>query len=224
MIYNKSTHPIEIKKISLRIWSLRDEIEAAIERRIKECDAAGIPLYIEDIRKFYNLNHFADTTDSSVTDLMESLSQETPINEAEEIMAEQKLQGLDNSKPNPMLDRPYQRQAPDLDKISYGFSLLNDVNMDAFLTFTKNKFLHGQSVVIEFLIPQSFMMSAEITYCHFYAMRSRVISSTRPDYRIQGKFNYTFSGERDNLRNFLKSIEPNIPEKKRKDQDDSHVP
>lgn len=225
MIYNKSTHPIEIKKISLRIWSLRDEIEAAIERRIKECDAAGIPLYIEDIKKFYNLHHFSEAANDTVTDLMESLSQEeSPSDEAREIMAEQKLQGLDNTKPNPILDRPYQRQAPDLDKISYGFSLLNDINMDTFLSFTKNKFLHGQSVVIEFLIPQSFMVSAEVTYCHFYAMRSRIISSTRPDYRVQGKFNYIFSGERENLRSFLKSIEPDIPEKKRKDQDDSHVP
>ena len=223
MIYNKSTHPIEIKKISLRIWSLRDEIEAAIERRIKECDAAGIPLYIDDIKKFYNLHLDDGSKNDTVIDLMESLSHETPMNEAEEIIAEQKLQGLDNSKPNPILDRPYQRQAPDLDKISYGFSLLNDINMDTFLSFTKNKFLHGQSAVIEFLIPQSFMVSAEITYCHFYAMRSRIISSTRPDYRVQGKFNYSFTGERDNLRNFLKSIEPDIPEKKRKDQDDSHA-
>jgi hypothetical protein len=55
-IYNRSSHPVEIKKISIRLWSLRDEIEAALVRRIKECEAAGIPLYIDDIKKFYNLN------------------------------------------------------------------------------------------------------------------------------------------------------------------------
>lgn len=225
MIYNKSTHPIEVKKISLRIWSLRDEIETAIARRIKECEAAGIPLYIEDIKNFYNLsNEQTDSTPQGVADLMESLSQDNSMGEAEDIIAEQKLQGIDNSKPNPILERPYQRTPPNLDKISYGFSLLSDVNMENFLSFTKNKFLHGQSVVVEFLIPQSFMMTADITYCHYYAMRSRIISSTRPDYRVQGKFNFTFSGERENLRNFLKSIEPEIPEaKRRKDQDDSLI-
>ena len=31
MIYNKSGHPIEVKKISIRLWTLRDEIEAALE-------------------------------------------------------------------------------------------------------------------------------------------------------------------------------------------------
>src|SRR5690606_10759923 len=210
MIYNKSTHPVEVKKISLRIWSLRDEIEAALERRIRECEAAGIPLYIDDIKKFYNINSPVSGSSQGVADLMESLSQETPMNEAEEIIAEQKLQGLDNSSPNPILDRPYQRTPPDLKNISYGFSLLSDVNMDSFLSFTKNKFLQGQSVVVEFLIPQSFMMTADITYCHHFAMRSRIISSNRPDYRVQGKFNYTFAGERELLRSFLKSIEPNF--------------
>ena len=224
MIYNKSTHPIEVKKISLRIWSLRDEIEAAIERRMKECEAAGVPLYIEDIKKFYNLSSTDQNTSQGVADLMESLSQETPLNEAEEILAEQQLQGVDNSTPNPILDRPYQRTPPDLKNISYGFSLLSDINMEHFLSFTKNKFLQGQSVVVEFLIPQSFMMTADITYCHHYAMRSRIISSSRPDYRVQGKFDYTFAGERELLRSFLKSIEPSISEtKKRKDQDDSLI-
>ena len=56
MIYNKSGHPIEVKKISIRVWTLRDEIEAAIGRRMKECEAAGIPLFIDDIKRFYNMN------------------------------------------------------------------------------------------------------------------------------------------------------------------------
>lgn len=249
MIYNKSNHPIEVKKISIRLWSLRDEIEAAIERRIKECEAAGVPLFVDDIKRFYNLNLQASLTDQSnvyplhpkdkpqngMNSLMESLGEEvkteetakaadaeanadgTPktFNEAEEIIAEQTLQGLENKKPNPILERPYQRQAPDLNKISYGFILLSDITMDSFLSFTKDKFLQGQSVVVEFLIPQSFMVTADVTYCHHYAMRSRIISSTKPDYRLQCKFTYIIPGERDNLRSFLKSIEPGHLDKKK---------
>ena len=256
MIYNKSGHPVEVKKISIRMWSLRDEIEAALERRMKECEAAGVPLYIDDIKKFYNLNMNAPLTDSSnviplrgqasaedLNSLMESLKEEDKVpeeaeektpdevlaslsegeakeapktfNEAEEILAEQKLQGVAGQKPNPILERPYQRQAPDLDKVTYGFCFLSDIHMDTLLAFTQGKFLQGQSVVVEFLIPQNFMMTADVTYCHYYALRSRIISSTKPDYRVQCRFNYALKGERDTLRNFLKSIEPTIVEKKK---------
>lgn len=262
MIYNKSTHPIEVKKISIRLWSLRDEIEAAIERRMKECEAAGVPLYIEDIKKFYNLN--TQTPDNVVqlkpesdtmASLMEELgeaakseeapaeaepapaqeaapaSEDTPqeenknLNQAEEIIAEQASQGLETKKPNPILERPYQRQAPDLDKISYGFVLLSDINMEFMLTFTKEKFLQGQSVTVEFLIPQNFMMTADVVYCHHYAMRSRIISSSKPDYRLQCRFAFAIPGERDTLRNFLKSVEPSLQnldkKKQKKEEDDS---
>lgn len=251
MIYNKSGHPVEVKKISIRLWSLRDEIEAAIGRRMKECEAAGVPLFIDDIKRFYNMNletplndqsnvlqlKKADNTES-MANLMESLNEETPaeekaqateesktFSEAEGIIAEQNKQGLETKKPNPILDRPYQRQAPDLDKISYGFTLLADINMENILSFTKDKFLQGQSVVVEFLIPQSFMMTADVTYCHHYALRSRIISSTKPDYRLQCKFAFSIPGERDTLRNFLKSIEPTMPhgakKMKKEAEDDS---
>lgn len=265
MIYNKSGHPIDIKKISIRLWTLRDEIEAAIERRMKECEAAGVPLYIDDIKKFYNLNKEEETPDNVVqlnagaseeegmNSLMESLgdevkaegeeetqeasSEENPevqaaaettevaegeaaaaspvLDNAEEIIAEQATQGLDTN-PNPILMRPYERQAPDLDKISYGFTLLSDINMENMLGFVKDSFLQGQSIVVEFLIPQSFRITADVTYCHHYAMRSKIISSSKPDYRLQCKFTYLFAGERTNLRNFLKSIEPTVTNDKRK--------
>lgn len=248
MIYNKSSHPVEVKKISVRIWSLRDEIEAAIGRRMKECEAAGVPLYIDDLKRFYNLDPDSTLSQDNVlqlkpkgdedamTSLMESLAEETPeekpaedqdsqtLSKADEIIAEQKLQGMEAEKPNPIIDRPYQRLAPDLDKISYGFTFLSDVNMDNILSFTKDKFLQGQSVVVEFLIPQPFMMTANVAYCHHYALRSRIISTTKPDYRLQCRFTYSIPGERDTLRNFLKSIEPTIPQGKKgnkKSEEDS---
>ena len=234
MIYNKTGHPVEVKKISIRLWSLRHEIEAALERRIKECEASGVPLFIEDIKNFYNLSpkntELPDNVLSlspkpqpdDMSSLMESLGEEkkseenSTLSEAEVIIAEQTLQGLETDKPNPVLTRPYQRQAPDLDKISYGFTLLSDINMEHVLSFTKDSFLQGQSVVVEFLIPKSFMMTADVTYCHHYAMRSRIISSTKPDYRLQCRFTFSIPGERDNLRTFLKSIEPTIQTEKKK--------
>jgi hypothetical protein len=243
MIHNKSGHPIEVKKISIRIWSLRDEIEAALGRRMKECEAAGVPLYIDDIKRFYNINSAQDSDNvlplnanaqagaDGMTSLMESLGEadSSPaadadnLNQAEGIIAEQKMQGLETEKPNPILMRPYQRQAPDLDKISYGFTLLADVNMDTFLSFNKHKFLQGQTIVVEFLIPQSFLVTADVIYCNYYAMRSRIISPSKPDYRLQCRFIYLMPGERDNLRNFLKSVEPTIPAAKPKKKKENDV-
>jgi hypothetical protein len=248
MIHGKSSHPVEVKKISVRIWSLRSEIEAAIERRMKECEAAGVPLYIDDIKRIYNMNLDASLTDATnvlqfnktegkdgVADLMESAQEAAPVDvspesnpdnstleKADEVIAEQKVQGIDN-KPNPILERPYVRQAPDLDKISYGFCLLSDINMQSILLFTKDKFLFGQSVVIEFLIPQNFIMTADVVYCNHYAIRSRVISTTKPDYRVQCKFSFSVSGERDHLRNFLKSIEPTLTKKASQPKEDDSL-
>lgn len=237
MIYNKSGHPIEVKKISIRLWCLRNEIEAALGRRMKECEAAGVPLFIEDIKKFYNLLQNEETpsnvlslkkasdSDGAMDSVKESIgnevkadeikAEENKLGEAEEIIAEQTLKGLETKTPNPILERPYRRQAPDLDKVSYGFILLSDINMELMMSFTKDKFLQGQSVVIEFLIPKNFIISADVTYCHNYAMRSRIISSTKPDFRLQCKFLFSMKGERDALRNFLKSIEPNLSSEKK---------
>jgi hypothetical protein len=227
MIYNKSSHPVEVKKISIRLWSKRDEIESAIGRRMKECEAAGVPLFIDDIKAFYNLdlkeplNQQTNVlplkavanepeTSAQTSEAAPSTEESKTFNQAEEIIAEQSKQGLETNKPNPILQRPYQRQAPDLDKISYGFALLADINMETILSFTKDKFLQGQSVVVEFLIPQNFIMTADVTYCHHYAMRSRIISSTKPDYRLQCRYSFAIPGERENLRKFLKSIEPDL--------------
>ena len=52
-IINKSNHPVEIKRVELNIWKLRDEIESAIERRMAEKKPDdNSPLDIEDIKDF----------------------------------------------------------------------------------------------------------------------------------------------------------------------------
>jgi hypothetical protein len=172
----------------------------------------------------------APATEAPAPESVEAPAAEAPpesktFTEAEQIIAEQSKQGLETKKPNPILERPYQRQAPDLNKISYGFTFLADINMENILCFTKDKFLQGQSVVVEFLIPQNFLMTATVSYCSFYAIRSRVISSTKPDYRVQCRFDFSVAGERDTLRNFLKSVEPVIPQPvkkaKKEAEDDS---
>jgi hypothetical protein len=249
-IFNKSSHPVAIKRIPIRMWSLRAEIEAALEHRIKECEAAGIPLYIDDIKEFYGMNvsqplkgqpqlRLVDTPavestvpldNSNVDDLMASLAAENenpaeakpaleeklsetqpPASEqADQIIASQTPQEKVEAASNPF-QKPFQRITPNTDKISYGFSFLADINMDWVLAFSKDSFLQGSCMVIEFLIPNPFTMNVEVSLCHKVTTKSRIISATKPDYRLQCRFSYSQPGERSNLRKFLSSIEPDIP-------------
>lgn len=244
-IFNKSSHPVAVKRIPVRIWALRDEIEAALDRRIKECEVAGTPLFLDDIKEFYGMRtdkplagqpqlqlvSEGSSTQDSVDEMMDALAatpeeptpavtEEAPavateavVEKADELLASQTPAEKAEGPAAPHVQRPYARLAPDSAKVSYGFALLADVNMDWMLTFSKEKFIQGQSVIVEFLIPHPFMMSAEIIMCHNYAMRSRIISESKPDFRLQCRFTYPFPGERTRLREFLTSVEPVIPKK-----------
>lgn len=112
---------------------------------------------------------------------------------------------------------PFRKKPTLLDpsKQSSGVMVLSDVNMDEILLFSKLPFEYGQAIVIEFLIPQYFVMGAEVLSCNRYNLKSRIINPTRPEYRIRAKFNFQTVGERTLLRSFLKSIEPEIPAKKK---------
>ena len=46
--------------------------------------------------------------------------------------------------------------------------------------------------------------------------KSKIISPNRFDYRVAGRILYKFEGERSRLREFLKAIEPEIPEPPKK--------
>lgn len=261
-IFNKSTHPVTVKRIAVRVWALRDEIEAAIDRRIKECEAAGTALYIDDIKEYYGMRTDQPLSEQpqlqlvdgeaapteNMDQMMEALASETPAapeeaapveaaapeaaapelaaveaapsdapvetaQKADEIIATQSPEAAAEAPKAPHLQRPYTRTAPNSDKISYGFALLADINMEWILTFSKDGFIQGQSVVVEFLIPRPFMLSAEIMMCNNVSMRSRIISESKPDFRLQCRLTYALPGERTRLREFLTSVEPDLPKK-----------
>jgi hypothetical protein len=238
------------------MWALRDEIEAALDRRIKECEAAGTPLFVDDIKIFYGMKTDAPLAgqpqlqvidggaapSENVDQMMEPLSPaaEAPVAEttpaptpaavpdqsapaqtetaepaaqADTIIASQTPAEKAEAPKAVHLQKPYERQAPDSDKMSYGFALLADINMDWMLTFSKYSFIQGQSIIIEFLIPRPFTMSAEVVLCANYSIRSRIISDSKPDYRLQCRFTFLKAGERSRLREFLSSIEPDLPKK-----------
>lgn len=189
-----------MKRITVRLWTLRSEIEAAIERRIKESEVNNQEVDISDIKEFYSFDQKNNVAE---------LAQEKHVEETSE------NEQTDSDDSSEQLDPQFVRQAPDSAHIHYGFALLSDINMDSILIFSKKDFLKGQSLIVEFLIPNSFSVSVEVIQCSHYGMRSRIISETKPDYRLQTTFSYHFENERDNLRKFLKSIEPDIDQDKK---------
>jgi hypothetical protein len=111
--------------------------------------------------------------------------------------------------------REITRCRPDQDVISIGYTLLADIYMDEILFYSRHEFFPGQAMVIEFLIPKKFTINAEITYVRNIALHSRIISETKPHYRMKAKFICNRPGMRTILRDFIKSIAPDIKSTKK---------
>jgi hypothetical protein len=238
-IINKSNHPVEIKRINVRIWKFRDEIEKAITLRLIESNKEGVELNIEDIKEFYTRNkpNYLDpnydpddnedekdeeeSTDSEDEDTPKdsedsedsadsesSEDEEKAAKLAKEIIDDQPAADTDQKSES---KKPIDRVVPDDDRVSYGFALLSDLDMEQMLVFSKEGYTFGQNICVEFLIPKSFILSGEVRGASHIGRTSKIISETKPDYRIQLNFSYLFDGERSSLRDFLKSVEPTIP-------------
>lgn len=283
MIYGKTHHPVFVKKISLGLWSLRDEIESLILEKLNQLgvtDPADLtPEQLEEVKDFYrtketkqnsNVLKFVKKAEPDAPVVSEDLgakveetaqemagenaeapaetapeetppegaAEETPATEevkaegeaTEEIPVEAGIVPAEKVHPDiknemaavlPAMNKettPFRKKPALLDpsKQSSGVMVLSDVNMDEVLLFSKLPFEYGQAIVIEFLVPNYFVMGAEIIACNRYNLKSRIINPTRPEYRIRAKFTFQTVGERTLLRTFLKSIEPDIPVVKKK--------
>jgi hypothetical protein len=230
MILSKSSHPVNIKMINVRVWTLRSEIEAAIKAITHAAGTVEYQNELEAIADFYRLSSHAQPAQTgSGNDAKPSLALvDTPTEEVDEDMAAMMdaLGTPEKAEANDAEQAPnsdavatnvqatqeiknIQRTIPANESLSFGNLLLSDINMDMALVFSKNAFTIGQTVAIEFLIPKRFILSAEIDYCQSIVFKSKIISDKKPEFRIRLRFKHIYPAERTNLRNLLKSIEPN---------------
>ncbi len=232
MIYNNSTDPVYIKKISLKIWSLKDEIKSVIRDRMKESKDEN--LSIDDLIKEYRSKGDQGAQDAEVIELVAKGDLEMGEDEMAAAMAadapeEDSEQSEEDAAAAAMLgdqaavedaQQPQEagikviQRSPKLeeDEISSGRTILAEIGMDKIFFFSNKAFLNGQSIVIEFIIPKRFVLNANIVFCREYNMKSRIISQNRLPYRIGADFSFLKEGERTLLRQFINSIEPDIPE------------
>jgi hypothetical protein len=80
--------------------------------------------------------------------------------------------------------------------------------MECLSLFCADSFIEGKNIVIEFLIPKTFSLNAEVLHCRKHSMSTRVISQQKLPYRACFKFSFLKPGEKSLLRQFLFSIEP----------------
>ena len=107
------------------------------------------------------------------------------------------------------------------DKITLGSLVLSEINKKEMSFFCNRQFITGQSIVIEFIIPNIFSINAEVLSGRYYNMKGRVLSQRKLNYRTKVKFVFFDDKEKILLERFIRSIEIediHIPEPK-KDKD-----
>ncbi|MBT3584173.1 MAG: hypothetical protein HN509_04665 [Halobacteriovoraceae bacterium] len=230
MIYGNSNDPVLIKKIYLRIWTLRDEVEAVIRTRIERSEGEEIPKF-EDLMEEYRerppmlspqlevleggASEDAEEGEENAEDSAEEESEEAEEQSAEaaadgdqteEAQADAPKDEGDSGKVDILQRFP----VIPAEKIFRGTTVLSELTMDYMYFFSSQSFLEGQSIVIEFLVPKKFIINASVAYCRAYNMRSRIISEGKLPYRVAVKFSFMREGERTLLRNFVASVEPEV--------------
>ncbi len=235
MIHNSSSDPVLIKKISLKIWSLRDEIESRVQEKLDagEMVPEALEQKIMELRGEY-------TKKSALPDNVVQLKSgaDLPADEDDEMAkamaaameggdeAEAPADGAEAGENNVVSMNGEAAPAstedaavitigiepPNLseDKISKGKTILSEIGMEKMFFFSNKAFTEGQSIVVQFCIPKTFIVNADVIYCRPFNIKSRIISQNNYTHRMLIRFNFLREGERALLRQFIQSIEPDI--------------
>jgi len=211
-IHKASKDPVLIKKIALKIWSLRTEIEEVLKVRIREAKKKDIsPPPIDDLVKEYQGNvspQDIETIFKNISPTDENKEDEDEDENEDEEGENQEDSEEDNqeeSDENVVLQR-----TPNIpeEKVTRGKTLLSEISMEFLFLFSEDTFIEGRNVVVEFLIPKNFSLNAQVIHCRKHTMSSRIISEQKLPHRACFKFTFLKPGEKSLLRQFLLSIEP----------------
>lgn len=217
MIHGSSQDPVFLKKISLKIWKLRDELEAVvaqkmIEEKISKDEALDairkeyIPQNVIDFNAAIEAVKSSEELDNSEDEMLKAMQEGAP-EEGDQAAAPKEQPEGDETQI--VLVRP--RLTPE--QIVIGRTILAEVHMDRIYFFSDYNFVEGQSILIEFQIPKRFIVNSSIVYCRNYNMKSRIIRTNQLQFRVCAEFTFLKKGERTLLRDFLKSVEPQLKAK-----------
>jgi hypothetical protein len=218
LIHGNSKDPVLVKKVYLKIWTLRSEVEQIIKKA-----NAKTPEEIEAIKNEYAFKKpvqeesgfklIQGGDDPESTEPQEEQEQVEAAETSEQDSEDTEGAG-EETQEEVVKTQVIQRGSHHLEdhQVHNGVCVLAEIAMDNFYFFTSKKFLEGQSIVIEFQVPKRFVLNAEVQYCRPFNIKSRVISENKLQCRASAKFTFLKEGERTLLRRFIQSIEPEIPE------------
>lgn len=207
MIHNSSTDDVLIKKISLIVWSLRDEIESKIQQRIARGeinpeDKNEFEKQIQEMRLQYSKTNSSNQVSSEKE--ANSKDEATPPSE----LTDQEMESLAMSDDIALnLNSDSDLNFIPEEKVALGKTILSEIGMDRILFFCNHPFIEGQSIVIKFNIPQAFVVNADVKYCRPFNFKSRIISKNSYNLRVLADFTFLKPGERALLRQFIQSID-----------------
>lgn len=220
MLYKNSCDPIELKKISLKIYSLRAYLESFVRNYVKNIEYQYLTtqeltaLFNQYHNETYIIEHFSDSEHTLENSSLPPIIQNSPKDN--QILKSKKLNESLEADEEEKVETIPLKLALDEDEIAYGKTFFSDINISTIGFFSTRPYIIGQSIIIELDLPHSFSVSAEVLNCKNYNVHGRVISANRPPYRIYAAFTYGRKGERTLLRNFIQSMAPERPQKKSK--------
>jgi hypothetical protein len=202
-IFSYSKAPVLIKKIPLRVWHLRDEVEAVLKQKLKEDSSRPDNEYIKEL-----INEYTSLKTNGKIISINGESEEEPSDEVSDGEAE--MAAAINGEPS---DSQIIQRCPNItkDKIINAKTILGEIHMDGMHFFCDEKFIMGNSIVVEFLVPKKFSLNADIISCREFNLKTRIISEIKMRYRSTIAFTFLKEGERTLLREFLKSVAPKLP-------------
>ena len=216
MIYRNSQDPVQLKKIDITVWLLRDELEYIVMAKLKkDPNLKNFDDLFEEFSKKSAPNlRLIKSEDNLASQNEENDQIETNDESTEKNLKNQEdqIQNTESKEQEESLPAKKEiiiQRVPELptEKKCIGRTFLSEIYMDKMLFFSDKLFTEGQSVVIQFDIPEKFILNAEVTYSQSYSLRNRIISKANLPYRICANFSFLKPGERTLLRNFLEKIE-----------------
>ena len=170
MIHLASSAPVLVRKIDLRVWSLRDEVESILRKRLGEDPRPDVRAVMDE---------YGDPGRGGA--------------------------GRPKDGGGPVVLRQVRPPLPP-GRVHHGSVFISELQMDRIRFFSSAHFLEGQAVAMEFIVPERFIVNADVLHCHRYSMRSRVISPTTLSFRAVAEFSFLKRGERTLLRKLVRSI------------------
>ena len=203
------------------MWSLRDQIEEIVLSRlhnnpndknfddlVKEFSSKKKPnlrlLKFEEKKdETSDQNAEAKAVDESTESQEDSSDVETePLDQSESVPGP-------SEEAHPEEKEIIFQRLPSLpvEKVCKGKTFLSEIYMDQMLFFSDRQYTEGQSIVIQFNVPERFILNAEVTYCQPFSLKNRIISASNLPYRVCAVFTFLKTGERTLLRRFLENVE-----------------